>query len=275
MMRVDIHTHAFSARKAPEVIAALAKKTEESFPIHPCGDGTMANLLAQEAEDGFERFAICPIATKPEQFAYMEKYLGSLRDGRCGEEARARIIPCVSLHPDDMDAGVHIRRLVALGAKMVKLHPYFQKAELDSERMIRLLKTVTDAGLPVLCHTGYDITTEAISSMASPRQILNAYRAVPGLRMICAHCASLNHPEAAEMLLGRQIYVDVAFQPSTGTETVVRRFAEEHPQEYVLFGSDWPWMRPAEHRRRVLSWNISKAREEAIFGGNAIRLLGL
>ncbi len=273
-MRIDIHTHAFPAHKAPEVIAGLTAKAHAICNLQAHGDGTLDDLLRQEAEDGFDRVAVCPIAVRPEQFHYMERYLSALRSGACGEAASRLVIPCASLHPNDPDLKVHLRTLKALGVKMLKIHPYFQQVRLDSNKMVHFLSAVADAGLPVLCHTGHDISYGP-EEMASPLQILSVHRRVPNLRMICAHCASWRNPETVKFLLGRSIYVDLSYQPGCGTEPIVQRFALEHPKEYVLFGSDWPWARPATHIERIASWGLSPERSAAIFGNNAARLLEL
>lgn len=273
-MRIDIHTHSFPAHKAPEVIAALVRKAATRCPVTPFGDGTMADLIRQEAVDGFDQYAICPIAVRAEQYHYMVRFMTALRSGACGEEAKQRVIPCVSLHPDDTDAENHLHTLITLGAKMVKLHPYFQGVRLDHRRMIKLLRIIADTGLPVLCHTGGDISYDN-EPMASPRQILNVHRRIPHLKLICAHCAAWRHPEAEKLLLGRSIYVDLSYQKNGGVEETVRAFAERHPQDYVLFGSDWPWGRPSQHAKTIASWDISGSRLDAIMGLNAQRLLGL
>ena len=273
-MRIDIHTHAFPAHKAPEVIAGLVRRARRVCPVTPHGDGTLDDLVRQERAAGFDRFAICPIAVRPEQYGYMARYLAALASGACGEEAKRRVIPCVSLHPEDSDLRAHLRALAGMGARLVKIHPYFQGVRLDCRKMLRFLEAVTEAGLPVLCHTGHDVSRPN-ENMASPAQILRVHRHVPGVRLICAHCAAWRNPETLKLLLGRKIFVDLAFQPNSGVEPVVRRFAEQHPQDYVLFGSDWPWGGPAEHAARIASWNLSPERSAALFGGNAQRLLGL
>ncbi len=274
-MRIDLHTHVYPAHKAPEVIENLVRCAQDICPVTPKGDGTLNDLLRQEQEDGFDRFAICPIATRPEQFAYMVKYLTSLRNGGCGEFAREHVIPCASLHPCDSDLVAHILALQKLGVKMFKVHPYFQNAALDSPEMLRLLKEATAAGIPVLCHTGRDISSNGWADMATPRQVLTAYNEIPDLKMICAHCCAWRCPDAEDLLLGQKIYVDLAYQPNGGSGPVMKRFALEHPQNYVIFGSDWPWSRPAEHAANILSWGLPPEREAAIFGDNAARLLHL
>ena len=73
----------------------------------------------------------------------------------------------------------------------------------------------------------------------------------------------------------RDIYVDLAFQPGTGVEPIVRRFAAEHRADRILFGSDWPWASPAEHTARIAAWGLPPERLDAILGGNARQLLEL
>ena len=220
MIRIDLHAHAFSAHTAPKVIVgllALAHRTCPGFAPH--GDGTVPDLLRAEAAAGFDRVAICNIATRPEHHAYMARFLTALSSGAMGEEAARRVIPCVSLHPHDPDAAAHIKALVDLGARMVKLHPYSQNVALDDPAMIRLMAVIRDAGLPILCHTGHDITAGE-DDLAAPRRILRVLKAVPGLRLVCAHCAAWRHPETLDLLLGQPIGVDLAFQPATSPANI-------------------------------------------------------
>ncbi len=275
MTRIDLHAHAFSAHTAPKVIATLLTLAHRACPgFAPHGDGTLPDLLRAEAAAGFDRVAVCNIATRPEHHAYMARFLTALRSGAMGEEAARRVIPCVSLHPHDPDAAAHLKTLVALGARMVKLHPYSQNIPLDDPATIRLLALIHDAGLPVLCHTGHDVTAGE-DDFAGPRRVVNVLDRVPGLRLICAHCAAWRHPESLDLLLGRPVGVDLAFQPATGVEPIIQRFALEHPLEHLYFGSDWPWASPAEHAARIASWGLPQDRLDAILGANAARLLAL
>lgn len=273
-MRVDIHSHSYPAHKAPDVIASILNKTRNACDMRAYGNGTIDNLIEIERASGFDKVAICPIATRPEQSTYMIKYLSALRSGALGTLAAQHIIPCASLHPEDTEAEQHLSQLIQLGVKMIKLHPYFQHARLDGRKMTRLLRVIAAAEVPVLCHTGYDVV-DGQEGLATPLQILHVYRKIPNIKMICAHCAAWRCPDALKMLLGRQIYLDLSFQPGSGVEPVIRQFAERHPQDYLLFGSDWPWMSPKLHADRIASWNLPQERLEAIMGGNAVRLLNL
>jgi Tat protein secretion system quality control protein TatD with DNase activity len=273
-MRVDIHSHSYPAHKAPEVIAAILNKTRPVCNMRAYGPGTIDSLIETERHAGFDKVAICPIATRPEQITYMLKYLSALRSGALGALAVEHVIPCASLHPEDTDAERHLDQLIQLGVKMIKLHPYFQHARLDGRKMTRLMRIITAREIPILCHTGYDVV-DGQEGYATPQQILHVYRKIPNLKLICAHCAAWRCPDALKMLLGRNIYLDLSFQPGSGVEPVVRKFATSHPQDYLLFGSDWPWMSPQLHADRIASWGLPQERLAAIMGDNAARLLNL
>ena len=273
-MRIDIHTHAFPAHKAPEVLSGLIERTKEVCKVTAHGNGTLDDLVKQSVEDGFDHVAVCPIAVRPEQHRYMEKHLTALRSGACGELAQKHVIPCASLHPNDPALEEHLETLLGLGLKMIKIHPYFQNVRLDSPEMLHFLGLMAKHHVPVLSHTGHDISY-GWEEMASPQQIRNVMEHLPDLTLICAHCAAWRNPESEQLILGQKIYVDLSYQPNGGTERLMQRFGLEHPQDYILFGSDWPWSRPAEHEAHIKAWGLSEERAAALMGGNAQRILGL
>ena len=48
----------------------------------------------------------------------------------------------------------------------------------------------------------------------------------------------------------------------------------EHPQDYLLFGTDSPWADQAKELEWIRSFRLDKEREHAILFRNAQRLLG-
>ncbi len=273
-MRVDIHTHSFPAHKAREVLAALALKAKSQCPLVPAGDGTIADLAQHESEAGIDRFAVCPIAVRPSQHTYMVKFLTATQNGSCGEIVRRRIIPAASLHPADPDLKSHLQELLQAGIKLLKVHPYFQDVPLNSPQMFKLFEACAEVGLPVLAHTGGDISYEG-TPMAAPTMVLEVATQLPELKFIAAHCAAWRSPETVNILLGQPVNVDLSFQPWEGMDLAVRTFAENHPQERLFFGSDWPWASPKQHAERIAAWNLPQERLDALMGGNAQRFLQL
>jgi len=71
--------------------------------------------------------------------------------------ASGRIIPFPSVHPADPEMETRIRQVADAGFKGLKIHPYYQQFDLIEERMMVFFRAAADAGLIVVCHTGFDI----------------------------------------------------------------------------------------------------------------------
>lgn len=265
-MKIDIHTHAFSPSVAPRILSGLINQSSTVYTAQAFGDGTETDLLRQIDEAHFDAVAICPIATKPEHHIPILKTIQSRRD--------PRIIPAGSVHPDDPNASAHLAEQQANGARMVKLHPFFQNHDLNAPSMLRLFEACESIGLPVLAHTGDDPGFLG-QQRSTPTMILDVVKRFPALKLICAHCAVWRHPETVDLLLGQPINVDIAFQYIDDQEEIITRFCREHPQDHLFFGSDWPWYNTGLMADWLHRLGLSPEREAAILGANAQRLLAL
>lgn len=62
-----------------------------------------------------------------------------------------QLVPICSVHPLDGDVATHeIKRLSALGVKVIKLHPHTQNFEVTDERVVNLCKVAGQLGMVVL-----------------------------------------------------------------------------------------------------------------------------
>ena len=101
-------------------------------------DGRISSLLKSMDEAGIERSVICSIATKPEQFEPILKW--------SKEIASERIVPFASVHPADPLAAQQVRAVARAGLRGIKLHPYYQRFDLDEERACRSTRRRRSAG---------------------------------------------------------------------------------------------------------------------------------
>ena len=145
-MIIDFHTHAF-----PDALAerAMARLRGESDQVRAWLDGRVSSLLESMDRAGIGRAVVCSIATKPDQF---EKILAW-----SGQIASDRIIPFPSVHPRDPQARERIGRVAEAGFKGIKFHPYYQEFDLDDPVLMPLYDRIEQAGLILLCHTGFDV----------------------------------------------------------------------------------------------------------------------
>ena len=142
---IDFHTHAFPDTLADRAISHL----EEMSDCKACLDGRVSSLIESMDQAGISASVVASIATKPKQFTPIMEF--------CKNIASDRIIPFTSLHPEDPDLDDRIGQTVDAGIVGVKLHPYYQQFRLDDEKLLfPVYEKLTDAGLIVLMHTGFD-----------------------------------------------------------------------------------------------------------------------
>ena len=100
-MRIDMHTHAFADKIAAKALAAIMAPLPPQY--RTAYDGRLATLIAQLKANGFDRAALCQIATKPAQYGPILEWSQAIRRGDFGEEAARMIVPLPSVHPADPD----------------------------------------------------------------------------------------------------------------------------------------------------------------------------
>lgn len=260
---VDIHTHAFPDELAERSIPFL----EEEGQIQAYLDGKVSSLLQCMDRAGITRSVVASIATKPSQFDSILRWSTAI--------ASDRILPFPSIHPEDSSAADHIRQVRRNGLLGIKLHPYYQDFVLDDSRMETIYAKANEEGLILLMHTGYDLAY-ARTKIANPERVLKVLRRFPGLKMITTHCGAWQDWEAVlQHMLGREIFMDTSYSIPYMSSDQIRRILEEHPKDYLLFGSDSPWGNQSEDLCSLCTLIEDKEKLSAILGGNALRLLEL
>ena len=81
--------------------------------------------------------------------------------------------------------------------------------------------------------------------------------------------------EVEKYLLGKEVYMDIAFVLDYLVKERACELLNRHPKQYLLFGSDSPWADQKTAIEQFKDLGLSSARQQAILGGNALRLLGL
>lgn len=273
-MIVDFHSHHFPDRIAPRAIAGLCART--TGLLWPIADGTLTNHLDHLEHDGVDKAVLCQIATKPTQFDILFKNACALRDGKCGARAQRMIVPFLSVHPADPQLGEHLELVAREGFKGVKLHPYYQDFHLDDPAVWPMFEKIADLGLVVECHCGYDIGYPDRSDACGPKEVAVLLENVSGLTFVAAHlggCAG--HPaHATDRLLELGCYIDTSALTRNWHRDEEMRLLRSWPTDRILYATDFPWTAYSESIRWVKSVR-DPADWEALFGGNAQRLLGL
>ncbi|HHL33338.1 MAG TPA: amidohydrolase [Desulfobulbaceae bacterium] len=258
---IDFHTHAFPDQIAPMAIQALEKKGNVKAYL----DGTVDDLLSSMDRAGIERSVVCSIATRPEQFHPILNWSQSIKS--------ERIIPLPSVHPRDPEAMAHLLEIKDQGFIGLKMHPYYQDFFLDDPELLDLYRRISELDLLLVMHTGYDIGYPRIQR-ADPERILNVVEKVPELRLITTHLGGWDEwTDVRNLLTGRPIYMEISFALDFLDQIRLRELIENHPPEFILFGTDSPWADQATTLKMLGKLGLDADLFNRIVRDNALQLL--
>jgi len=153
------------------------------------------------------------------------------------------------------------------------MHPYYQDFFLDEDRLAPLYNALSEAGLFLVVHCGYDIAFPRIRR-ADPAQILTLHQRFPELRIITTHFGGWDiWDEVEEMLIGKEIFMEISFALTYLSTEQALRMLNNHPADYLLFGSDSPWDDQLAALQRLKSLPLDQKLVLRILGTNAEKLL--
>jgi len=260
---IDFHAHAFPDELAPRAMKVLLA---EAPGIKAYRDGTVADLLRSMDEAGIETSVVCCIATRPAQFETILRWCDKIRSDR--------IIAFPSVHPADADCVEHVREIRRAGFKGVKLHPFYQDFYACEKRVLPVYEEAALQELILVMHTGYDIAFPRIRR-ADPKMVAEIQKVFPTLKFVATHLGAWQQWDEVERhLMGREIRMEISFAlEDLGVERS-RRIIMQHPDGYVLFGTDSPWTEQAQTLSLLKKLQLPAKKLERILGGNARDLLG-
>lgn len=261
---IDFHTHAFPDALAPNAMKALLA---EAPGITAYLDGTTGALLRSMAAVGIQKSVVCCIATKAKQFGPILQWCQDIRSDQ--------LIPFPSVHPADPEMIEHIQQIKAGGFLGIKLHPFYQDFYAAEDRMLPFYEEASRQKLLLVMHTGYDIAFPR-ERRADPETLLRLTEMFPDLKLVTTHLGAWQQwDEVKRHLLGREIYMEISFALEDLGPSVARAMLMDHPQEYLLFGTDSPWTDQGGTLALLEALGLPPERLDWMLFRNAARLLEL
>ena len=258
---VDFHTHAFPDDLSERVIKML----EEEGGIKAHLDGKISSLLSSMDNCGIEKSVICNIATNPAQFDSILKW--------CKKVRSERIIPFPSFHPYDPEFNERIDAIKHEGFKGIKFHPYYQNFTLDEDKLFPVYEKICAANLILVMHTGFDFAFP-LTKIADPEKIFRVIEKFPSLKLVTTHLGAWKQWEEVEQfLLGKHIYMEISFSLEFLDGDAAKKIFENHPPEYILFGTDSPWTDQQKTLSLFTELLLGETKEKLILRENAVNLL--
>lgn len=258
---IDFHTHAFPDKLAERAMKSLEGEGEVKAHLN----GTVSALLSSMDRYGIQKSVVCSIATKPAQFDSIFEWSKKI--------ISERIIPFPSLHPDDPEIPEKVSRVKKAGFKGLKLHPYYQDFFIDEERMFPLYEEISKADLILLVHTGFDFAFSRVER-ADPLRTLKVHEKFPSLKLVTTHLGAWEQwGKVKEFLLGKPIYMEISFSLEFLPPEKVREIILNHPEKYILFGTDSPWTDQGKALSLFRKLDLGTEKERLILEENAVNLL--
>jgi len=279
-MIIDFHSHAFPDALAPHAMASMM-----GGHIFPTGtDGSITGLKAGMADAGIDLTVVQPVCTNPLKLSK----LNDISIARSGDTSDGLLYFGAS-HPAAPNWKEELKRLADNGVKGIKLHPGFQRAYMDDPAYLAIMESAAELGLIVLAHTNPLLHRHPSTKFAPPWRVAKALRAVKGsgLTFVAAHLGGCkSYDEVMEHYGDLDCYFDLSealtwpadpndpdfvLPPAKDLLRVIRTLGVER----FLFACDVPWFFQKRVVAAANAFPFTEAEREAIFGGNAKRLLNL
>ena len=229
-------------------------------------------------ENGIER-ACCINYVAPEVMGFTREVNDWV--AQFTREHRKRLLPVGSVHPrHERDTAAEIRRVLALGIRMIKIHPPHQEFAPNAYRgdlpqLADVYRECERRGVPVMFHTGTSIFPRARNVFADPMPVDDVAVDFPKLPIILAHAGRPLYGETAFFLARHHanVHLDVSGIPPKSLPRYVPRLGEIAGK--VLWGTDWPAPGVASPRKNVEEFRALGYGEEVerkVLRENAARL---
>lgn len=265
-MIIDFHTHIFPDKIAARSIEALSQVSG----IKAATDGTLNGLLASMDRSGVDLSVIMPVVTKPSQFESVNTFAAKVNEQYAG-----RLLSFGGIHPDSEDYKAELNRIKELGLPGIKLHPDYQGVMIDDVRYMKIIEYANELDLVILVHAGIDIgLPEPVH--CPPDKARKVLDTIKPQKLILAHMGGWKQwDEVYEYLAGEQVYLDTAFSFDYMEQEMFMKLWEKHDKDKILFATDSPWSDARRDMDVVNTLPLTVQEKEAIFSGNAKKLLNM
>ena len=281
-MVIDFHTHTFPDSIAARAVDSLSK--EAHIIAHT--NGTVSGLIDSMDKGGIDVSVLLPVATNASQVEGIND-----KAFRINEKYHDRLISFGCIHPEFSRYKEELRRLKNEGVKGIKIHPVYQKNDIDSKPLLDIIYAACENDLIVITHAGLDIGFPGVVN-CSPKMCRNVINTIGEFKFVLAHMGGWrNWDEVPLYLQDTSVYLDTSFSSGRiqalsdgywddkdkamldkdGFIKLVTAFGSRR----ILFGSDSPWSSQKESTEYIKSLGFSDDDLEKIMYVNASSLLGL
>lgn len=259
----NAHCHIY-----PEKIAGKAVASIGGFYGIPmdCPVGDAKALISDGTPFGVEKYLVCSAATDPSQVESINTFI----IGECRKHPE--FIGFGTLHADytgDFDR--EIQRCIDGGLKGIKLHPDFQRFNIDDKNAM-LMYEAAEGRLPFLFHMG-----DARYDYSAPRRLAKVLDTFRNFEAFGAHLGGYSvWEDAQEHLRGREnLWFDCSSSLFAIPPEKAAGYIRSLGTDRVFFGTDFPMWDHAGELLRFKALPLTEEERRAILAGNFKRYFKL
>lgn len=279
-MIIDCHTHIFpgEARQNRESFCRRDKVFSSVYQNPKARIINAEELIASMDEAGIDRSVICG-------FPWGDSELCALHNQYLIDSASRypnRLIVFLLLRYSDPEWSANeLKQGIRNGAKGVgEIALYDREVTLsDIEIMKPIFREMERERIPLLLHTNELLGHAYPGKGTTPLEIFYQFAlAFPSLPLLLAHWGGglpfyELMPEVAKAM--KNVYYDTAASPFLYSPKIYRVAKEIVGAERILFGSDFPLVRPQRYFQELEESGLSKEDQKKILGLNLVKLLNL
>ncbi len=259
---IDSHCHIYPDKIAERAVEGIGK----FYDLPMCYDGRYSTLTEEGAKNGVKHYVIFSVATTPHQVHSINTFIADTV-----RNSNGLMTGLGTLHPDSEDIEGDIAEIISLGLKGVKMHPDFQKFQIDDKKCYKIYE-MCQGKMPVLLHTG-----DSRYDYSNPDRMKKVLEAFPDLTVIGAHFGGWScWKEAAETLNPyKNFYVDCSSSFNWLTAVESREIVRLYGADRVLFATDFPMWNYENECERFALMNLTDEESRLILYRNALDLFSI
>ncbi len=262
----DSHAHIY-----PEKIAEKATKAIGDFYNLKMEEdkGTPSRLIEVGKYAGISKYLVHSCATKSSQVHAINEFI--LQEITVHKE----FIGFMTLHQDLTieEMKEEILFCKANGFKGIKLHPDFQKFDIDCEDAEKIYKAVveTNCNFPILLHMG-----DNRFDFSKPEKLCAMAKKYPSITFIGAHFGGYRCWDNLEQYKGiNNIYFDTSSSLDFIGSKRAKELIEFFGVDKFFFGTDFPMWSPKDELKRFFDIGLTNEENEKILSKNLKKLLNI
>jgi len=258
----DSHAHIYPDKIAEKATASVGAFYDTDMRCL----GTTDALLRSGGAVGVEKYLVSSVATKVEQVRSISAFLA----GEC--EKHPEFLGLGAWHQDVADISGELSHIQHLGLRGVKLHPDFQRVDIDDPRLMSMYEEAQARGLAVLFHMG-----DYRMDFSKPCRLAKVTKLFPRLLCIGAHLGGYTtwDEALADLPPAENLYVDCSSSMGFLTPEKARRNIRHFGVERTFFAVDFPMWRHDEETDRFFALGFSEEENRKMLWDNFAGVFGL